>query len=250
MTAARRKDTYFNWISRIFFFLVFLGFAHSFFLKFLSGEDFFYPGGLPIFHISHGIILTVWYGLFMIQTQLVHIRKTKFHRKLGYFGAFWAILVLGSTLIVIHKFPQRMVELSQRSGLPIEEFEAGMEGLLWQDFFMCILFLGFISLGILHRNQPAIHKRLMFFGMLVFLFAAANRMGGRLAHDTGIEQLFFIAPAILVLLSSSILWYDWKTARKIYPVSWIGFVLYWGCTFLASYLGELESAKKLILSIF
>jgi len=90
----------------------------------------------------------------------------------------------------------------------------------------------------------------MFYGMFVFLFAAVNRMGGGLSQLTGINTLFYIAPTSLFLISSSLFWYDWKSTGKIHPVTWIGFLLYWGSTFLARYLGDLESSKTLILSFF
>jgi len=53
----------------------------------------------------------------VFQSGLIRSNKLVIHRKTGWFGAFWAVLVLGSTLWVIQFFPGRMEQLASDLGL-------------------------------------------------------------------------------------------------------------------------------------
>jgi len=74
-------------MSRILLLLVFLGFAPSFYLKFLLDNNSFYPDGLPLPHVVHGIILTVWYVFLVLQSSLIQSNRYSLHQRLGWFGA-------------------------------------------------------------------------------------------------------------------------------------------------------------------
>lgn len=243
-------SSYFKIMSWIFLALVFIGFAPSFYLKLWVENQPFYPKGLPLPYIFHGLVLTVWYVLFVFQTTLIKNKNLTLHRKMGFFGAFWAFLVLVSTLWVISLFPARMGELANDLGKPLEEVEPGLSGILWLDFFMSLLFVGFIGLGISERKNPAIHKRLMFFSGLVFLFAAVFRVGGIIGFLTGINAGPILGLGILLLISASALFHDKNKLGKVLPLTWTCFALYWLAIILSFVLGEMEWGKKIILDFF
>jgi hypothetical protein len=113
----KARSDYFFIMNCLFLALVFLGFAPSFYVKFLVPDQPFYPQGLPVLYIFHGIVLTVWYVFLVFQSGLIRSNKLVIHRKTGWFGAFWAVLVLGSTLWVIQFFPGRMEQLASDLGL-------------------------------------------------------------------------------------------------------------------------------------
>ncbi|MBX2964139.1 MAG: hypothetical protein KF687_16630 [Cyclobacteriaceae bacterium] len=220
--------------------LVFLGFAPSFYLKPLIADQPFYPNGLPTPHIIHGIILTVWYIFLVVQARWIKIKTISTHRKSGWFGAVWAVLVIASTVWVISLFPDRMEALAQQTHSTVEELEPNLLQILWLDIFMSTLFVALILTGILKRNTPHIHKRVMLYTGIVFLFAAAFRLGGIISDLT----IPVLGPAtsvgLLLGLTVSLLVHDYRTRKKIYPVSWLCFALYWGFTALSFLVAETE----------
>ena len=70
--------------------IVLAGFARTYYLK-----PFFETPDLPgrIVHL-HGIIMTSWVILFIVQVSLVAKRRTRVHQRLGIFGGVLAALVV------------------------------------------------------------------------------------------------------------------------------------------------------------
>lgn len=244
-----KRYSYFYSIYWILLIVVFLGFAPSFYLKFFVTDQPFYPNGLPLPHVVHGIILTVWYIFLVVQTRWITVNNFSTHRKTGLFGAAWAVLVIVSTVWVISIFPDRMEALAQQTNSTVEELEPGLLQLLWLDVFMCILFVAFVLTGILKRNTPHIHKRVMLYTGIVFLFAATGRLGGMVGHLLTPALGFLTGVAILIGVTVSLLVHDYRLYKKIYPVSWICFLLYWGLTFLSFYLAETTFGSWLLKSL-
>jgi uncharacterized integral membrane protein len=229
----KNRSTYFRNMSRILLLFVFLGFAPSFYLKFLLDEHSFYPDGLPLPHVIHGIILTVWYVFLVVQTGLIESNRFNLHQRLGWFGAVWAVLVLVSTVWVISVFPNRMQSLAHQLQSTVDEVEPGLTFILWLDVFMCLLFIGFLTTAIVKRNEAAIHKRLMLYTGLVFIFAATNRMAGSIAYITGLDISMPLGLLLLVSLTGSLLLHDRKAYGRILGVSWWCFGLYWAGVILS-----------------
>lgn len=243
-------SSFFKFMSWIFLGLVFIGFAPSFYLKYLVEDHPFYPKGLPIPYILHGLVLTVWYILLVFQTTLIQNRNLNLHRKMGIFGPFWAFVVLISTIWVISLFPARMAELANDLGKTVEEVEPGLSGILWLDFFMSLLFVGFVGLGISERKNPDHHKRLMFFSGLVFLFAAVFRVGGIIGFLSGFNPGPTLGLVILFLISTSILLHDKIKLKRVLPLTWMCFGVYWLAIIVSFILGESEVGKRFILGFF
>jgi len=226
------RSKYFHYMSRIMLLFVFLGFAPSFYLKPLMGEYFLYPNGLPFPHIVHGCILTIWYVFLVVQTGFIRSDRYQLHQKAGWFGAFWAVMVVASTLWVIAVFPARMKSLAEQLQSAVEEVEPGLAFILWLDIFMCILFVVFLTVGIISRHRPQIHKRLLLYTGLVFIFAATNRLAGTIGYLSGLEISMPLGLLILLSLTASLLVHDRQSYGRILPVSWWCFGLYWMATVL------------------
>ncbi|MDP2042612.1 MAG: hypothetical protein Q8S14_05920 [Algoriphagus sp.] len=248
--AKSMSPPYFHAMTWIFLCLVFIGFAPSFFLKFWIEAQPFYPEGLPIPYILHGLVLTVWYVFLVVQSTLIKNRSLNLHRKIGYFGAIWAFFVLASTLWVISLFPSRMEELSFALGKTVQEIEPGLSGILWLDFFMSLLFSSFVGLGIAERKNPEAHKRLMFFSGLVFLFAAVFRISGIVGTLGGIEAGPVFGLGLLLVISISVLFYDRMQLGKVLPITWGCFGFYWFGVILSFILGESSWGKEFMLGLF
>ena len=243
-------SNYFYVMFCLFLLIVFLGFAPSFYLKFLVTEQPYYPKGLPLPYIFHGVVLTIWYVFLVIQSGWIRFEKISIHRKMGWFGAFWAVFVVSSTLWVISIFPGRMEQLAADLGQTVDEVEPGLYFILWLDLFMSILFVAFAGLGIKNRNKPEIHKRLMLYSGLVFLFAATGRIGGILGYLLGMEIGLAVSVLLLFGLSVSLPVYDYRKKSSVMPVSWICFGLYWLATLLSFLIGNSEWGVALMVGVF
>jgi len=242
------RPRYFYTMFWILLVLVFFGFAPSFYLKHIAPEQPLYPDGLPNPHILHGVILTIWYIFLVVQSGWINYNKIHIHRKLGWFGAAWAVLVLASTIWVITVFPDRMEQLAQQQNSTVDEVEPGLISILWLDIFMCALFVGCFTIAIIKRKQPVIHKRLMLYTGIAFIFAAVFRIGGIASYLLDSDVGMLLSLLILVSLTVSLLIHDYKKHGKIQPVSWWCFGLYWLAIVLSNVIAE-TAFGSIILSI-
>src|SRR5688572_12309923 len=70
--------------------IVLIGFARTYYLK-----GFFATPPIPSRFVHfHGIVMTAWVALFIVQVSLVATRRTKTHQRLGVLGAVLAALVV------------------------------------------------------------------------------------------------------------------------------------------------------------
>ena len=74
----------------VFGLLVFTGFARTYYLKFLFTGP---PLPSPVVHV-HGLLMTAWVVLFVVQVGLISTRRVRLHQRLGYAGIALALLVI------------------------------------------------------------------------------------------------------------------------------------------------------------
>lgn len=201
---------------------------------------------LPNTFIIHGIILTVWYIFLVLQAGMIQFKKAHWHRKLGWLGAVFAVLVLISTAIVVTNFPGRMAALSYDLEIPIETLEPGLPLLIWLDIFMSVLFAAFVTIAILKRNSIEIHKRLMLYAGIVYIFAATGRIGGIISHLSKQDVGIVVDILLLLSLTSSLLFFDYFSRKRILPVSWLCFILYWVAVVLSILISGTEFGKEVV----
>jgi len=249
-TPTRAGDRYFRTISWVLLALVFVGFAPSFYLRFLLDDHPLYPQGLPGAYIVHGVALTGWYVLFAVQSTLIGVGNRRLHRRLGYLGAAWAGGVLATTWWAIRIFPNRMQGLALATGRTVQEVEPGLAGILWLDVFMSFLFLGFVTLGVLRRHRPREHKRLMLFAGLAFLFAAVFRISGMAGDLTRIDVGPVVGLVLLLGLWLSVLVHDRRKEGRVLAVTWTAFGLYWLTIIASVILGASDWGEPFIIGLF
>jgi hypothetical protein len=186
---------------------VFLGFSRSYFLKAYYGT----PELSLLLHI-HGLVFTSWVLLFLIQTTLVAADRTNLHRKLGVGGAVLAalVLVVGTTTAILRvKGGSAPIP-----GVPPLAFLA-------VPFFDMVVFAILLGAGLLLRNRPDTHKRLMTLATISLMSAPIARLPiGVLQAGPpaffGLTDLFIVAMLV----------YDFATRRKVHPATiWGGLVL-------------------------
>jgi len=166
---------------------VFLGFAHSFFLRDPQAPP------LPAYLHWHGIVASTWMGFFLLQTTLIAAGRPRIHRVVGFGLAGLAVVLTTQTLIVA---------IVSRGLTSRATFGVGA----------AIMFAGYVTAGVVQRQKPDAHKRWMLLATITLLPPAIARMDlSFVSHDSfgpNFAGLFFLLPAFA---------YDLATRRRVHP---------------------------------
>lgn len=185
---------------------VFLGFSRSYFLKAYYGT----PELSLLVHI-HGLVFTSWVLLFLAQTTLVATGRTDRHRKLGVAGAVLAalLLIVGTTTAILRVKGGSAPIL----GVPPLSFLA-------VPFFDMVVFAMLIGAGLVLRNRPETHKRLMTLATIALTSAPLARLS--FVRQAGPPGFFGLTDLFIVAM----LVYDLATRGKVHPATiWGGLVI-------------------------
>lgn len=147
--------------------VVLAGFARTYYLK-----GFFATPAMPSFLVHlHGIVMTAWIVLFIVQVTLVAKRRTKTHQRLGILGAGLAALVFVVGILTGLYAAARFVNdpsLVPAGGPPPLPF-------LIIPLGDMVIFAILITAALYYRKRLDVHKRLM-------LLAAINIMTPAIAR--------------------------------------------------------------------
>lgn len=231
-------DAFFLVYSALLFSLVVVGFAPTFFLRFLFDN----PVPLTIYLFVHGAILTGWYLLLIVQASLIRQDSRSLHRKVGYASAGYAVIVIVGALTAPLARVQRVQEMGATlemdiahtmaldSGISLEQVRDEvspiglttievMSGQMWGLALSLFGFATLIGAAICYRNRSDIHKRLVLLSSLPIIGPALSRVSG--LPFLGGEGGPFSDIALVVLLAALVL-YDIATRRKPHPATLIG----------------------------
>lgn len=182
--------------------IVFAGFARTFFLKFLFQA----PPPLSMLTIAHGSIMTAWFVLFIVQTQLVAAGRVRLHRQLGIAGMVLAALVLvaGTTTAILGARAGHTPGPPPRVFLSVPLGDMVVFGLL-------------VGAAFAYRRRGDYHKRLMVLAFAGMITAAVARIpgNGNIVLDF-METLLFCAACIA--------WDTWRE-RRLHPAFAWGFAV-------------------------
>ena len=187
--------------------IVAVGFARSYYLKALLD-----PRPLTLRLHLHGLMLTGWIVLFLIQTGLIAASRRTAHRRLGVAAAALAALAVITTYAAAFESAAHV-----RGGLTSVDR-------LYSNLLLATMFGLFVAAGMVLRRRSDAHKRLMLLAMIAAVGPGANRamvlLTGRPAGD------FHVLPISgLVLLG---LIDDWRTRGRPHSV------LLWGGALLVA----------------
>jgi len=119
--------------------------------------------------ITHGIAMSLWLMLLLVQPLLVVNRKHRVHKSLGKAGAglaFFIVLVgLDLTVEWARIDPSRMFVWSMTA----KQFMA-------VPCISLLIFAGFVATGILNRRRPDIHRPMMLLATLTVISAGTDRV--------------------------------------------------------------------------
>lgn len=147
--------------------VMFLGFQEFYLHGRASGG---HPLTKPILTlvISHGVTMTLWVILLVVQSFLVTYRNVRMHMILGKIGAVLAVLIFVLGFNVAIGSIQNAPSDAMVWNLPVKQFMA-------LPITNIILFALFVSVGIWYRKKPEIHRSMMLTATLVSILAAADR---------------------------------------------------------------------------
>ncbi len=137
---------------------VLIGFAKTFFLPVAAGSF-----SAPLAVHMHGSFAFAWIFLFVVQTGLIHYRKYRIHQLLGCLGLF----IAGGLTITMVPVGLYVVRRELAGGLGPTAYST-LLGTVTSGIMFFILVLA----GIVKRNKPAAHKRLMLLATIVVLWPA------------------------------------------------------------------------------
>ncbi|MEZ5518168.1 MAG: hypothetical protein R3F41_11965 [Gammaproteobacteria bacterium] len=204
-----RSNFFFIW-AIIVLVAVFLGFAPTFYLRPLFGTvDRVTGGGLPFYLVIHGLAMTAWYAIFVAQTYLVRSRNFVLHRNLGITG----LVVAG--LLIISGF-YTMIQFSGRSP------EGPVTAIMTGNTIGFIVFVTLLTIGVLNRKRPEIHKRAMLIGSIAIIGPAftTNRMFGEMLHFI-IPDAVPLTFAFKLIVLGSLVWFDLKTHKRVLTITMV-----------------------------
>ena len=194
---------FYRWVAIAIAAVVFAGFARTYYLKLAFGTP-----PLPALLQLHGLVMTLWFALFIVQTQLVAFGRTDLHRRLGAFGALLAaaVLVLGPTVAI------NAARLGHSPGPPPLVFLA-------IPLVDMLVFATLVGCALWFRRRSDIHKRLMLLSCIGMMTAAIARIPLAVIHDRGIVGYFSLT--ILGVIACAT--YDTVRNHRLHPAfAWGG----------------------------
>jgi hypothetical protein len=172
--------------------------------------------------ILHGIGMTAWVLLFLVQPLLIVAGNRRVHMMLGRIGAIFAacIVILGlwlgvqSTLIAP---PGMMIW-----GLTPKQFMA--VPIIGITVFAC-----YVCVGVWNRRRPEVHRPLMLLATLAAMPAAVSRIDviSNLYHDTVWERAFgpFFATLVVGMLFLIMKWLLTRSLNRWFVLGYAGLVI-------------------------
>jgi hypothetical protein len=192
----------------------------SLFLLFLSvfafSDNLFYDVGQksnsdPKF-IIHGLFFLAWFIFLVIQTGYIRKGNYKAHRTLGITGMLIGLGVIVSTFYVF---------VAIYEGWSVMPFQVKANRIFTTSFAVLIL------LAYLNRKNGVKHKRYIYMGTLYVLGPVLDRVVGKLMSIETLTGPVIFETIIWNILFASLFIYDWRTLKKIHPISWIGFIWFY-----------------------
>ena len=198
-----RQPHFYRIVALLALAIVLAGFAPSFYLK----AWFHKPPPLTGLLVVHGVVMTAWFALFLVQAQLAASRNLRLHRRLGVGGVVLAgaVFVLGTSVAIIG------ARLGHTPGPPPLMFLA-------IPLFDMLVFALLAGSALWFRRRTDVHKRLMLLAFAGLLTAAVARM------PFAATNILFAFGSTVLFAGLCVAWDTWQH-RRLHPAFGWGFAL-------------------------
>lgn len=176
-----------------------VGFAPTFYARPAAA-----PPLAPIV-LVHGLLGTAWLALFALQTALVAVARTAWHRRLGVGMAVAALAFVATGALLVARL-ERLHGAESASVLGAH---------LFTNVAPLVAFALLVAAGIWQRGAAAPHKRLMLLAAVVLAPPAI----GRLFAELELARFNLLAYASLAFANSA---YDWLVRGRPHVVALAG----------------------------
>lgn len=213
-----RRQGFFAVVVAVLSLAVLVGFSRTFYLRPLLGLP-----EMPAYLYVHGAILTSWFALLAVQVLLVRRGSIALHRRVGPYGAIIAVAAIGISCFT----------LALRDAPFVDES-------LSRSFGNLLSLVGFafcVSVGLIMRNRPEAHKRLMLLGSILITAPALDRAGRLPVLERLLDPLLSDAlgstgvafsTIVTLTLMLAVVGYDVVTRRRPHAATLLGLLGIWG----------------------
>jgi hypothetical protein len=222
--APLRARSYFPLLALALLLFVLTGFARTFFLHRL-----FAVPAPTRFVAFHGVLMTGWVALLLVQSSLAAYGQLRWHRRLGVLGVCWAALIVPVGCAVT------LLASAREVGSPAPVFAAQLT-VLALELTQMLLFAALVTWAVRRRSRPEWHKRLMVIATLCILPNVIVRLLMLLGREDPVRNDLVLV-LWTVLLAAVIVLDVWRT-RRLHPAYAAGGTLAWGALLLAYLLGS------------
>ena len=198
----------YTWAAVMMIVIVFAGFAYTYYLKELFGT----PALPGLLHL-HGLVMTLWFALFLVQVSLVAAGRVDLHRRVGVIGALLAALVV----VVGVSTAINAARLGHTPGPPPLVF-------LTIPLGDMLVFPALIGAGLYFRRRSDFHKRFMLLSSLSLLTAAIARIPLSFLTAGGLPLFFGLTDFCIITCVA----YDTVKNRRLHPA------FGWGLLFIVA----------------
>src|ERR1044072_2643032 len=171
--------------------IVLAGLARTYYLKGLFSTP---PLPSRFVHF-HGIVMTAWVALFIVQVSLVAKRRTKTHQRLGVLGAVLAALVVVVGILTALFAAARVLN---DPNLVIPPSNPPPLQFLVVPLGDMVIFAILITAALYYRKRLDIHKRLMLLAAINLLVPAVARIPLSFIVNGGRLPFFGLAGLVLI----------------------------------------------------
>lgn len=158
--------------------------------------------------VIHGLFMFAWFATFVAQSYFIARKNYAAHIKYGKIGFLLSIGVFFSTLYIF---------------IAVFKGWDAMEPFVKANRLLMLSFATFILLAYLNRGNKLVHKRLIFWAIVLPIEPIMGRVSERLYVDNW--ELFYVL--VWHAFFASFFIYDWLTLKRIHPVSWIALVWFY-----------------------
>ena len=202
----RTKLTFFTAIALLGIIAILVGFLKTFIIPIIAGTKTW-----PLAIYFHASFVFGWVLIFLIQSLLIQNKKYRTHMSIGRWGAFVAV---GAAISII---PAALYQVDRelKEGLGQIAISSIVGSLASATMFLIL-----VTLGIIYRKKPLVHKRLMLLATILLIWPAWFRWRH---YFPSVERpdIWFAGVLADSLIIVAFIW-DWLKNKRIHPALLFG----------------------------
>lgn len=202
----KNRLTFFTAIAIIGIIAILVGFSKTFIIPLVSGTKTW-----PLTIYAHAFFVFGWVIIFLTQSLLIQNKKYKIHIFIGRWAAFIAV---GAAISII---PASLFQIERelKEGLGQTAISSIVGSLASASMFLIL-----VTLGILNRKRPQVHKRFMLLATILLIWPAWFRWRH---YFPSVERpdIWFAVVLSDSLILVAFIW-DWLKNKYIHPALFYG----------------------------